>query len=499
MESVLYARVSTREQEREGYSIQQQMRLIRDYAKKKGCRIVKEFIDIESARKTGRKNFNEMIGFVKNTPSIETVICHKVDRLCRNFRDFITIDDLRVKPLFVEEEFPDNASGKLTYGMKVLLAKHYCDNLSDEVRKGQLGKLEEGGFPGGCSPYGYKKINTELVPEEPYASYVKKIFDIYLTDCSSTHKVADKARKLGFVTRKGKSLTKSLVHVLLSNAIYCGYVPWAGKLYPGKHKPLVSKEIYQKTKSLLQRKGIAHPTNHDFAYSGIMHCGECGCGITAEEQKGHNYYHCSFYYKCSQHYYVREENIEGQILAVLGGLRIGEEPAEIVKKKIIANRGEEDHFRLTQLDNLQKQVNAMNEWIDKLYDDKMGGVIDEEMYQRKNKDYSARRDEAEGNLETFKNSGFDTFELSVNLVDLANRACEIYKKREAEEKRLLLRMLLSNPVLRDKKLKYSLNNPFNWFVVYGKTQNWSECPDSNRGPLLPKSSALPTKPHSVTL
>lgn len=473
MESVLYARVSTREQEREGYSIQQQIRLIRDYAKRKGCSVSKEFIDIESARKTGRKSFNKMIGFIKETPSIEAVICHKVDRLCRNFRDFITIDDLRIKPLFVEEEFPDNASGKLTYGMKVLLAKHYCDNLSDEVRKGQLGKLEEGGFPGGCSPYGYKKINTELVPEEPYASYVKKIFDIYLTDYSSTHKVADKARKLGFVTRKGKSLTKSLVHVLLSNAIYCGYVPWAGKLYPGKHKPLVSKEVFLKTRALLQRKGIQHPSVHNFTYTGVLHCGECGCSVTAEIQKAHNYYHCTFCRPCTQHYYIREEEIENQMLPIFEGLHIGEEPAEIVKRKIIADRSEDDNFRDKQLDSLEKQVNAMNEWIDKLYDDKMGGLIDEEMYQRKSKDYTGRRDEAEGNLETFKNSGFDTFELSVNLVDLANRACEIYKKREAEEKRLLLRMLLSNPNLRDKKVEYSLNNPFNWFVVYRKSQNWS--------------------------
>lgn len=474
MESVLYARVSTREQEREGYSVQQQIRLIRDYARKKNCHILKEFIDIESARKTGRKNFNEMISFVKNTPSIEAVICHKVDRLCRNFRDFITIDDLRVKPLFVEEEFPDNASGKLTYGMKVLLAKHYCDNLSDEVRKGQLGKLEEGGYPGGFPPYGYKKINTDLVPEEPYASYVKKIFEIYLTDCSSTHKIADKSKKLGFITRSGKPLTKSLVHALLVNPIYTGYVKWAGKLYQGKHEVLISKDVFNKAQALLQRKGIRRPVHHDFAYTGIMRCAECGCAITADTKKGHNYYHCCFYYPCSQHKYTREELIDEQFTEIFRGLHIGDEPAEIVKQKIISETKENDNFKEIQLDSLQKQLNSMNEWIDKLYDDKMAGIINADMFQRKSVDYTKRRDDAEGALETFQNANFNTSELSLNVVDLANRAAEIFGKREPEEKRILLRMLLSNPILRDKKVENTLQNPFNWFVVYRKTQNWSE-------------------------
>lgn len=111
-----------------------------------------------------------MVSFVKNTPSVDAIICHKVDRLCRNFKDYITIDDLKVKPLFVEEEFANNASGKLTFGMKVLMAKHYSDNLSDEVKKGQLGKLEQGGYPGGLSPFGYKKVNTELVIERNLSS-----------------------------------------------------------------------------------------------------------------------------------------------------------------------------------------------------------------------------------------------------------------------------------------------------------------------------------------
>jgi DNA invertase Pin-like site-specific DNA recombinase len=142
MKAVIYTRASSKEQEREGYSIPAQLNKCRELATKEGYEVVQEFIDVESAKQPGRTNFNKMIEFIKGD-SIDTIICHKVDRLCRNFKDYVTIDDLKVKPLFVEEEFPDNAAGKLTFGLKVLLAKHYIDNLSDEVKKSLNQKLAQ--------------------------------------------------------------------------------------------------------------------------------------------------------------------------------------------------------------------------------------------------------------------------------------------------------------------------------------------------------------------
>lgn len=62
--SVLYARVSSKEQEKEGFSIPAQLRLLKDYAGKNDLRIVREFINIETAKQAGRANFGEMIGFL---------------------------------------------------------------------------------------------------------------------------------------------------------------------------------------------------------------------------------------------------------------------------------------------------------------------------------------------------------------------------------------------------------------------------------------------------
>ena len=58
----------------------------------------------------------------------------------------MTIDELPAKTLFWQQDFPDNAAGKLSFGMMVLLAKHYIDNLSDEVKKAWPKKSRKAAF-----------------------------------------------------------------------------------------------------------------------------------------------------------------------------------------------------------------------------------------------------------------------------------------------------------------------------------------------------------------
>ena len=61
MKAVIYARVSSKEQEKEGYSIPAQLRLLRDYAHKNSFQVAREFTDIETAKQAGRANFGEML------------------------------------------------------------------------------------------------------------------------------------------------------------------------------------------------------------------------------------------------------------------------------------------------------------------------------------------------------------------------------------------------------------------------------------------------------
>ncbi|MFN7145347.1 MAG: recombinase family protein, partial [Myxococcota bacterium] len=96
--AVLYARVSSRDQEKEGYSIPAQQKLLKEYAAEKGFVIVEEFIDVETARKAGRTNFQRMLAYVnKRHQNPPVVLVEKTDRLYRNLKDWVTVDEMKTE------------------------------------------------------------------------------------------------------------------------------------------------------------------------------------------------------------------------------------------------------------------------------------------------------------------------------------------------------------------------------------------------------------------
>src|ERR1035441_10440032 len=78
---VLYARVSSKDQEKEGFSIPAQLRLLRDYAASNGFAIAHEFTDVETAKASGRTNFGQMLAYLQKHPgACCTILVEKTDR-----------------------------------------------------------------------------------------------------------------------------------------------------------------------------------------------------------------------------------------------------------------------------------------------------------------------------------------------------------------------------------------------------------------------------------
>src|SRR6266851_9797591 len=102
-QAVLYARVSSKDQEREGFSIPAQQKALRQYAREQRLIIAREFIDVETAKQAGRGGFGEMLAFLKANPACRTILVEKTDRLYRNPRDWVAIDDLKLAIHFVKE------------------------------------------------------------------------------------------------------------------------------------------------------------------------------------------------------------------------------------------------------------------------------------------------------------------------------------------------------------------------------------------------------------
>ena len=118
MNIVVWARVSSREQS-EGYSLDAQIRINRDKAEREGWNILREFVVAESARRGAeRATFNEMYQWVKKNAKrlkIGAILAHKLDRICRNMRDAVRMQELEdttgVKMAFVDNEFGPGAAG----------------------------------------------------------------------------------------------------------------------------------------------------------------------------------------------------------------------------------------------------------------------------------------------------------------------------------------------------------------------------------------------------
>lgn len=101
--AVIYSRVSTKDQEREGYSIPAQLRILREYAEKNGFSIVQEFKDTESAGKAGRTAFTKMVQLLKTDKSVEAILVEKTDRLYRNIKDWVLLDEFDIEIHLLKE------------------------------------------------------------------------------------------------------------------------------------------------------------------------------------------------------------------------------------------------------------------------------------------------------------------------------------------------------------------------------------------------------------
>ena len=320
-QAVLYARVSSKDQEREGYSIPAQVKLLREYARTHSFEVVREFLDVETAKKTGRKSFTEMVRFFEKHPSCRVVLVEKTDRLYRNFRDYVTLEDLGVEIHLPKEGQilgkDAKSQDKLVHGIHVVIARNYVENLREEVRKGMREKAEHGIYPS-RPPLGYrnnKALRTiEVDPER--APIAQRMFELYATGNYSLSTL-----RTALIAEFGRAFSTFrlwYLEELLKNPFYIRQFKWEGKLYPGTHPPLVSREAFEQVQQVFQGRHRPRKRKYEFAFTGLLRCAYDDCAVTAEMKKNkYTYYRCTGYRgKC--------ENLHGHnwkvVLSVKGGI-----------------------------------------------------------------------------------------------------------------------------------------------------------------------------------
>src|SRR4051812_20481253 len=257
-DAVIYARVSSKDQEREGFSIPAQLDLLRQHAAERRLRVLREFIDVETAKQAGRTAFGQMVAFVSKRPGRLVLLVEKTDRLYRNLRDWVSIDELDLEIHLVKENVvlsPESRSHeKFMHGIKVLMAKNYVDNLSEEIKKSITEKARQGIWPS-FAPIGYRNVlgsdGKRIIELDPIAaSVVARLFETFAKGDVSIKDLA-KAMRVEAATLRGQKLYTSFVHRILRKRIYCGDFDFAGVVYKGSHAPIVSVETWERVQRLL--------------------------------------------------------------------------------------------------------------------------------------------------------------------------------------------------------------------------------------------------------
>ena len=342
----LYARKSTESEERQILSIDSQIKEMLELATREGLDVVEIKRESHSAKETGQRPvFNEIVEEIKQE-KFNGILTWAPDRISRNAGDLGKIVDLMDSGGLKEirtygQKFSNNPNEKFLLMILGSQAKLENDNRGINVRRGLRTRAEMGLWVG-LAPLGYlnqKRMDKkcQVITDPLRAPAIKQIFEKVAYERYSGRKIYNWLKyELNFYTRGNKSLTLAGVYRILNNHFYYGVFErpvGSGNWYQGKHKPLITQELFEKAQAQLKRDQIVRE-NKEFAFTKLFTCGYCGSGISAEEKwkvlKDGTSAHY-IYYGCSRardrnckNKYIREEELIDELFKIMDKVNINE-------------------------------------------------------------------------------------------------------------------------------------------------------------------------------
>ncbi|TSC81793.1 MAG: Recombinase [Parcubacteria group bacterium Gr01-1014_20] len=343
---LLYARKSSESEERQVLSIDSQVKEMLQLAEREGLEIAEIRRESHSAKATGQRPvFNEILKDIRSG-KFNGILTWAPDRIARNAGDLGAVVDLMDQKLLLEirtygQRFTDSPNEKFLLMILGSQAKLENDARGVNVKRGLRTRVEMGLWPG-MAPLGYlnQKMmdkKCQLIVDTARAPIVKQMFEKMAHEKWSGRKIYNWLRfELNFHTRGNKPLTLSGTYRMLTMPFYYGmfeYPRKSGNWYQGKHKPLITEELFQQVQAQLKRDQIVRETK-EFSFTKLFTCGLCGSGVSAEEKfkplkdGGTNRY---VYYGCTRardrnckNKYIREEELIEQIIKILDKVNINE-------------------------------------------------------------------------------------------------------------------------------------------------------------------------------
>ena len=500
-QAVIFARVSSLTQQKEGVSLDVQMEAITKYCNDKNLKIIKELNISESSTNNERKQYKEMMNFVQTCPGKVAIVVNFVDRLQRNPDDTGLLNNLRregkIEIHFIKENLILHKNSKgmdlIFWNMYVLMAYSPIVNMIDKVKASQEHNWAAGEWQG-YAPIGYMnsrrkgKSHIKIDPER--AELVKRLFEEYATGNHSLSSLAQLAKDMNLCTRKEERttpLTRNAIWTILKNPFYYGMMRVKGQLMPHVHGALIDKVLFDDVQNVIAGKGrpvfrVGYK-EEPYIFRGLIKCGTCGRTITPETQKKTLIYlRCNHPKGTCTQGLVREETILQQLDYEIFSncISMPEEMIIALKANVRAFLANEANLNATALKTIRTQISVLKDKKDRLFDFYLDGKCDQATHDSK----AAKLDKEIADLENraekyiamsgdFDKAVEDIIDIAGNLKNLMESSC-IAKKRE------ILKLLLTNIRLDGQKLVYTIAPPFDTLLKTRDCKGWLGNLDSNQ-------------------
>ncbi len=499
----LYARKSTDVEDKQVLSIEAQLVELREYAKRENLDISAEYIEKKSAKSPGRPIFGKMLADIEQSGG--NILAWHPDRLARNSIDggqiIYLLDSGKLTTLkFPSFWFESTSQGKFMLSIAFGQSKYYVDNLAENTKRGLRQKVRRGECPG-RAPLGYiNDVRTKtIVVDKQRSPIVVAALELYAKGDSRLQDIADFLASKNIKTDGGLPLKKDQIAKMLTNPFYYGHFRYAGEIYEGKHKAIVSKRLFDDVQAVFERRRHKRTTKHNEPkpLCGLLRCGSCNMMVTGENQTKrqkngnvhyYTYYHCTKKRKkaarCPEPH-IRQELLDEQLSKMLNEYAMPRAWTEELRLLITKDEANEQTHNQSQVADLQTDIAQLSAKLQRLLDSYLDQDIERDIYIGKKAELMSQKKTQEEKLSKLTLGQNAWVEPMKKWIETA---VSIYKITESDDllaKKLLCQEIFgSNLSLKNKKARLSLpkfqKSPLerHWLALRASLQNFSQNPKS---------------------
>ncbi len=443
-------------------SIEAQLVELQEYAAKEKLEIVASFQEAKTAKEPGRMKFAEMLSLIERGKA-DGIISWHPDRLARNSVDGGKIIHFVDRGLIKSLKFPTFWFEATPQGLFMLniafgQSKYFVDNLRENVKRGLRQKIRNGVWPG-WAPVGYlnNSKTRDIDVDSEKATKVKKLFEMYATGNYTLHSLANWCKEKSLRGNLGKEIALSNVQSILQNIFYIGLMKYGGEIHEGQHEPLISKKLFDSCQEVMSKRGkFHHVRKNDFSFLGLLKCASCEASITAEKQKGHNYYRCTRKKgPCQEKHYLREEALTEQITSYLQKVSLSNQDTEKVLAALDSEQDKARESAQAEVSILKGQLASVETKLAKLLDVYLADALSTEEYADKKQSLLSQKMSLSEKITDFETKGLSWLEQAREFVKSLNQATNLLSSPNPSGMTTFLKNIGSNHILRNREFVFT--------------------------------------------